>query len=89
MKWTYPVHITDRDSQSHEPDESGNELFQNHFFDYEDAHKSSRVRKDDISVGLAPLRNVEGVRKWYRTNESLILPETREGLPQRQDSLVR
>ena len=86
MKWIYPIHIGDK--AVFNANYSGNHLFRNHFFDYDNFHKSSRVRKDDISVGLAPLRNVEGVRKFYRTNEAMILAETREGLPQRQDSLV-
>ena len=86
MKWTYPVHIADNNCR--ETETSQLTFFPNHHFDFKDEHKTHRVRKEDISFGLAPLRNVEGVRKFYRTNEALILPETREGLPERQDSLV-
>ena len=65
-----------------------NRQFRNHFFDYTNMHKSSRFQKDDISVGLAPLRNVEGVRAFHRTNESKILPHIREGMKEREDCEV-
>ena len=88
LKNTYPVHLTD-ESKDDLNDQSKTDDFRNHFFDFPDTHKSSRVRKDDISKGLAPMRNVDGVRVHHRINESKILPHIREGLADRKDSQVR
>ena len=35
--------------------------------------------RDDITTGLTALCNTDGVRQWFRTVESDILPETRGG----------
>ena len=56
-----------------------NGVFRNHFFDYPNELKSQRVHRDDITTGLTALHNTDGVRCWFRTVESDILPETRGG----------
>ena len=53
--------------------------FQNHFFDYPNELKSQCTHRDDITTGLTALHNTEGVRRWFRTVESDILPETHGG----------
>lgn len=59
-----------------------NAYFKAHFFDQVDMHNpSTRARRDDITMGNAPLRGVAGIRGLhYKVNEKLILPETRHGL---------
>ena len=54
-------------------------MYRNHFFDYPNDLKSHRVRRDDITTRLAALHNTDGVRRWFRTIESDILPEIRGG----------
>ena len=54
-------------------------LFKNHFFDNPNQLKSHRVRRDDITTGIAALRNTDGVRRWFRTVEGDLLSETRSG----------
>ena len=54
-------------------------LYRDHFFDFPNELKSQRVRRDDITTGLAALRNTDGVRRWFRTVEADILPEIRGG----------
>ena len=50
-----------------------------YFFDYPNQLKSHRVRRDDITTGIAALRNTDGVRRWFRTVEGDLLSETRGG----------
>ena len=54
-------------------------MYRNHLFDYPNELKFHRVRRDDITTGLAALHNTDGVRRWFRTIESDILPEIRGG----------
>ena len=56
-----------------------NGFYRNHFFDYPNMLKSHRVRRDDITMGIAALRTTDGVRRWYRTVEGDILSEIRGG----------
>ena len=51
------------------------DLYHDHFFDFPNQLKSQRVRRDDITTGLAALRNTDGVCRWFRTVEADILPE--------------
>ena len=54
-------------------------MYKNHFFDFPNQLKSQRVRRDDITTGIAALRNTDGVRQWFRTVEGDILSEIRGG----------
>ena len=83
---TYPVHHLESDAQDLVRHKSQNLecAFKNNFFDYEDTHKSHRVRKTDISKGNAPQRCDSGVRQYFRINEAKILPEFRHGLLPKQ-----
>ena len=56
-----------------------NGMYKNHFFDFPNQLKSQRVRRDDITTGIAALRNTDGVRRWFRTVEGDILSEIRDG----------
>ena len=56
-----------------------NGFYRNHFFDYPNMLKLHRVRRDDITTGIAALRTTDGVRRWYRTVEGDILSEIRGG----------
>ena len=56
-----------------------NGFYRNHFFDYPNMLKSHRVRRDDITTGIAALRTTDGVRRWYRTVEGDILSEIHGG----------
>ena len=56
-----------------------NGMYKNHFFDFPNQLKSQRVRRDDITTGIAALRNTDGVRQWFRTIEGDILSEIRGG----------
>ena len=51
-----------------------NGIYRNHFFDYEDKHAKYRSRRDDIFMGLTPLRT------WHKTDESMIDLAKRQGL---------
>ena len=54
-------------------------LFRDHFFDFPNELKLQRVRRDDISTGLAALHTSGGVRRWHKTIESDLLPEIHGG----------
>ena len=54
-------------------------LYRNHFFDFPNELTSQRVRRDDITTGLAALRTNPGVRIFFKTNKGNIMPETRGG----------
>ena len=56
-----------------------NGIYRNHFFDFPNVLKSQRVRRDDITTGLAALRTTDGVRRWFKTVEADILSEIRGG----------
>ena len=56
-----------------------NGMYKNHFFDFPNQLKSQCVRRDDITTGIAALRNTDGVRRWFRTVEGDILSEIRGG----------
>ena len=55
-------------------------FYVNHFFDFQDEHESQRCRRCDISRGSQPLRFAGGMQKFYRGDESKILPEEHAGL---------
>ena len=52
-----------------------NGIYRNHFFDFPNVLKSQRVRRADITTGLAVLRTTDGVRRWFKTVEANILSE--------------
>ena len=54
-------------------------MYRDHFFDFPNELNSQRVRRDDITTGLASLHTNPGVRVFLKTNEGLILPEIRGG----------
>ena len=54
-------------------------LYHDHFFDFPNQLKSQQVRRDDMTTGLAALRNTDGVCRWFRTVKADILPEIRGG----------
>ena len=54
-------------------------MYKNHFFDFPNQLKSQHVRRDDITTGIAALRNTDGVQQWFRTVEGDILSEIRGG----------
>ena len=56
-----------------------NGMYKNNFFDFPNQLKSQCVRRDDITIGIATLRNTDGVRQWFRTVEGDILSEIRGG----------
>ena len=80
-KTPYPTHLAERDQIRHATESEHDYVgfYRNNFFDFQDTRKSQRVRKDDISTGLAPLRCMSGVRNYFKTDESEILPEIRAG----------
>ena len=59
------------------------------FFDYPNQLKSHRVRRDDITTGIAALRNTDGVRRWFRTVEGDLLSETRGGNKEKGFDLMK
>ena len=76
-KGTYPEHL----AECHTEDLNNQDGFYvNHFFDFPDQQDSQRCRQYDISRGTQPLRFSGGVCKFYRGDESRILPEDRAGL---------
>ena len=81
VKSKYEVKLADinHDRYTAENEVTFDGMFRNHFFDYPDKHKSQRVRRDDISTGLQPLRNSGSVRRWFKIVEEDILSETRGG----------
>ena len=79
-KGTYPEHLADIHREEI-LDQEG--FYCNHFFDYPDERSSQRCWRSDISRGTQPLRFSGGVRKFYRGDESKILPEERAGLEPR------
>ena len=54
--------------------------FKNHFFDFPNLRKSHHVCKRDITTGIQSLRCINSIRtKFYKTDDSQILPEVRAG----------
>lgn len=83
-KGTYPVHLLEHDKQQVESAEKPeNQYYKDHHFDKMDQHLAlNRVRRQDITTGIAPLRGVLGVRpRFFHVNENRINPETRAGMP--------
>ena len=81
IKSKYEIKLAEND-EKHYDEENVNQftgMYRNHLFDYPNELKSHRVRRDDITTGLAALRNTDGVRRWFRTIESDILLEIRGG----------
>ena len=76
-KGTYPEHLVEYNCKLLLEQDG---FYVNHFFDFQDEHESQRCRHCDISRGSQPLRFAGGVWKFYRGNESKILPEERAGL---------
>ena len=77
LKPAYPVHLSDKDTEMLHTSldyNSNPPVFNNHFFDFKDQHKSCRIHKDDISQACKPQRGVDGVCKYYRLDESKIIP---------------
>ena len=76
-KGTYPEHLAEF-LQEDMANQDG--FYVNHFFDYPDEHESQRCHQYDVSRGTQPLRFTGGIRKFYRGDESKILPEDRAGI---------
>ena len=81
LKPKYPPHLADEDTEriSNENLDNFNGIYRDHYFDLKDTHKSQRCRREDITTGLQALRGVNGVRAYFKVNESRILPEIRAG----------
>ena len=68
---------------------SSQRVVQNHFFDYPNQLKSHRVRRDDITTGIAALRNTDSVCRWFHTVEGDLLSETRGGNKEKGFDLMK
>ena len=81
LKPKYPPHLAEEDVERlwNESETDFRGEYRDHFFDYKDTHKSQRCRREDITTGLKALRGVNGVRAYFKVNESKILPEVRAG----------
>ena len=79
-KGTYPAHLAEHNEKEYDDGGDGDNFYKNHFFDFPDDHTSQRCRRADISRGTQPLRFAGGVRKFFRGDESRILPESRAGM---------
>ena len=76
-KGTYPEHLAEYNCKLLLEQDG---FYVNHFFNFHDEHESQRCRRYDISRGSQTLRFAGGMRKFYRGDESKILPEERAGL---------
>ena len=78
IKGKYDIKLAEDDFQRYVTECASHHkgLFKNHFFDYPNQLKSHRVRRDDITTGIAALRNTDGVRRWFHTVEGDLLSET-------------
>ena len=76
IKSKYEIKLAEEDHIRYVTETSFNHngMYKNHFFDFPNQLKS-RVRRDDITTGIAALRNTDGVRRWFRTVEGDILSE--------------
>ena len=81
IKSKYKIKLAEEDHIHYVTETSFNHngMYKNHFFDFPNQLKSQRVRRDDITTGIAALRNTDGVRQWFRTVEGDILSEIRGG----------
>ena len=81
IKGKYEIKLAEHNHRRYIQENSQNYvgLYRNHFFDFPNELTSHRVRREDITTGLASLRTNPGVRIFFRTNEGTILPETRGG----------
>ena len=76
-KGTYPEHLAEYNAMDIK-EQDGH--YVNHFFYYPNECDSQQCRCYDISRGTQPLHFSDGIRKFYRGDESKILPEDRAGL---------
>ena len=81
VKGKYEVKLAENNIRRYRQETAFNHqgLYRDHFFDFPNELQSHRVRRDDITTGLASLRTNPGVRVFFRTNEQTILPEIRGG----------
>ena len=81
IKGKYDIKLAEDDFQRYVTECASHHkgLFKNHFFDYPNQLKSHRVRRDDITTGIAALRNTDGVHRWFHIVEGDLLSETRSG----------
>lgn len=82
-KSAYPVHLAldDRERYESETASDFDGIYRDHFFDYVNDHARARCRREDVSKGLNPLRTVQGVRQWFRADESKLNPAHRVDFP--------
>ena len=75
IKSKYEIKLVENDKKCYDEEnvDQFTGMYRNHLFDYPNHLKSHRVRRDDITTGLAALRNTDGVRRWFRTIKSDIL----------------
>ena len=64
IKSKYEIKLAEEDHICYVTETSFNHngMYKNHFFDFSNQLKSQRVRRDDITTGIAALRNTDGVR---------------------------
>ena len=81
LKPKYPPYLAENDHEHllGETCENYDGYYRDHFFDFADAHKKHRCRRDDITTGLTALRGVTGVCQYFKVNESKIPVELRAG----------
>ena len=81
IKSKYEIKLAENDEKCYDEENvyQFTGMYRNHLFDYLNELKSHRVRRDDITTGLAALRNTDGVCRWFRTIESDILLEIHGG----------
>ena len=81
VKGKYEVKLAENNIRRYRRETAFNHqgLYRDHFFDFPNELQSHRVRRDDITTGLASLRTNPGIRVFFHTNEQTILPEIRGG----------
>ena len=78
VKGKYEIKLAEHNHRKYIRENSFNYmgLYKNHFFDFPNELTSHRVRRDDITTGLAALRTNPGVRIFFKTNEGNIMLDT-------------
>ena len=81
LKPKYPPYLAENDQERllGETCENYDGYYRDHFFDFADAHKKHRCRRDDITTGLTALRGITGVCQHFKVNESNIPAELHAG----------
>ena len=75
----YPIALAEEDKErlTNESATSFEGEYRDNLFDFPNTHSGHHTRRSDITTGIQPQRTVQGVRQYYRVDESKLLQTDR------------